>query len=125
MSRSLAATLLTTRSPIRIRPSLICSSPASMRSAVDLPQPDGPTRTMNSLSLTSTLKSLTTVRSAVYRLTTWSYVTDAIPTSPQSWSDLHLEAASGAKGVDRLHVLVERKSIRDHRLAVDDALSKK
>src|ERR1700694_4347407 len=68
MSRSLAATLLTTRSPIRISPSLIASSPASMRSAVDLPQPDGPTRTMNSLSLISTLKSLTTVRSAANKV---------------------------------------------------------
>ena len=53
-----------------------------MRSAVDLPQPDGPTSTMNSLSLISTLKSLTTVRSAVYRLTTWSKVTDAISFYP-------------------------------------------
>ena len=65
MSRSFAATLLTTRSPIRICPSVIVSRPASMRSAVDLPQPEGPTRTMNSLSLISTLKSFTTVRSAV------------------------------------------------------------
>src|SRR3979409_339778 len=78
MSRSLAAMSFTTRSPIRIRPSLIASSPASIRSAVVLPQPDGPTRTMNSLSLTSTLKSFTTVRSAVYRFTTWSKVTAAI-----------------------------------------------
>ncbi len=65
MSRSLAATLLTTRSPIRIWPSVIDSRPASMRRAVDLPHPDGPTRTMNSLSLIATLKSFTTVRSAV------------------------------------------------------------
>src|ERR1700682_3491275 len=122
MSRSLAATLLTTRSPIRIRPSLICSSPASMRSAVDLPQPDGPTRTMNSLSLISTLKSLTTVRSAVYRLTTWSKVTDAISLSSSScWCDLDLEPASGEKRVDSALILVELESIRDHGFAIDDA----
>ena len=30
-----------------------------MRSAVDLPQPDGPTRTMNSVSLMSSESSLT------------------------------------------------------------------
>src|SRR5438105_8756368 len=50
MSRCCGATLLTTRSPIRIRPSETFSSPASMRSAVVLPEPDGPTRTMNSPS---------------------------------------------------------------------------
>src|SRR5438128_8724397 len=39
---------------MRISPSLICSSPASMRSSVDLPQPEGPTRTQNSPSAIST-----------------------------------------------------------------------
>src|SRR6266550_1870149 len=45
MSRSLGWTLLTTRSPIEIVPEVMFSSPASIRSRVDLPQPDGPTRT--------------------------------------------------------------------------------
>ena len=53
MSRSLGGRSLTTRSPIVIVPELISSSPAIERSAVDLPQPDGPTSTMNSPSLTS------------------------------------------------------------------------
>ena len=53
MSRSLGGRSLTTRSPIVIVPELISSSPAIERSAVDFPQPDGPTRTMNSPSLTS------------------------------------------------------------------------
>src|SRR4051794_17288113 len=48
MSRSFGVTSFTTRSPIRTRPSLMSSSPAAMRSAVVLPHPDGPTRTMNS-----------------------------------------------------------------------------
>src|SRR6267142_2547326 len=50
MSRSLGWTLLTTRSPIEIVPEVMFSSPASIRSKVDLPQPEGPTRTTNSPS---------------------------------------------------------------------------
>src|SRR5438477_13103888 len=50
MSRSLGWTLLTTRSPIEIVPEVMFSSPASIRSKVDLPQPDGPTSTTNSPS---------------------------------------------------------------------------
>src|SRR5882757_7473262 len=45
MSRSLGWTLLTTRSPIEIVPEVMFSSPASIRSKVDLPQPEGPTST--------------------------------------------------------------------------------
>ena len=41
---------LTTRPPMRISPAVMSSSPAIMRSSVDLPQPDGPTRTTNSPS---------------------------------------------------------------------------
>src|SRR5687767_15954556 len=46
MSRSLGATSLTTRSAIRIVPEEASSSPATIRSAVDLPEPDGPTSTV-------------------------------------------------------------------------------
>src|SRR4051795_2872746 len=53
MSRSFGGIWVTSRSPIRIRPSLTSSRPASMRSEVDLPQPDGPTRTRNSPSAIS------------------------------------------------------------------------
>src|SRR6201996_3439531 len=45
MSRSLGWILLTTRSPIEIVPEVMFSRPASIRSRVDLPQPDGPTST--------------------------------------------------------------------------------
>src|SRR3954454_12576202 len=45
MSRSLGWTLLTTRSPMEIVPEVMFSSPASIRNKVDLPQPEGPTRT--------------------------------------------------------------------------------
>src|SRR5882757_6358567 len=48
MSRSFGAMSLTTRPPISIVPALGLSSPATMLSSVDLPQPDGPTSTVNS-----------------------------------------------------------------------------
>src|SRR5215470_11054062 len=57
VSRSLGGNWLTTRSEIRISPPLMCSRPAIMRSKVDLPQPEGPTRTTNSPSAISTLTS--------------------------------------------------------------------
>src|SRR5688572_12442675 len=51
--RSAAASSLTRLPPSRISPALGFSRPAMMRSSVDLPQPDGPTRTTNSPSATS------------------------------------------------------------------------
>src|SRR5215472_4674123 len=53
MSRSLGGTSLTTSPSTAISPSLMSSRPAIMRSVVDLPQPDGPTSTTNSLSAMS------------------------------------------------------------------------
>src|SRR3954454_12616749 len=53
MSRSLGAMSLTTRSAIRISPDDASSSPATIRSAVDLPEPDGPTSTVKPPSATS------------------------------------------------------------------------
>ncbi len=50
MLRSLGSTSFTTLPPIAISPEVIVSSPAIMRSSVDLPQPEGPTITMNSPS---------------------------------------------------------------------------
>ena len=48
-----------------------------MRSAVVLPQPDGPTRTRNSSSWMSRLRSLTAATSP-YFFQTWSNVTVAM-----------------------------------------------
>src|SRR5204862_4990383 len=50
MSRSFVWTLFTTLSPIEMVPEVMFSRPASMRSKVDLPQPEGPTSTTNSPS---------------------------------------------------------------------------
>src|SRR6266567_9178380 len=53
MSRSFGGTSLTTSPSTAISPALISSSPAIIRSVVDLPQPEGPTSTTNSLSAMS------------------------------------------------------------------------
>src|SRR5919204_4035832 len=50
MSRCFASISVTSRPPIRIAPSVTSSSPAMHRNSVVLPQPEGPTRTMNSPS---------------------------------------------------------------------------
>ena len=47
MSRSAGSTSLTTLPPIETVPLVMVSSPAIMRSSVDLPQPDGPSSTVN------------------------------------------------------------------------------
>src|SRR5271170_346235 len=53
MSRSFGATALTSLPSMRISPSLMLSRPATIASSVDLPQPEGPTRAMNSPVLAS------------------------------------------------------------------------
>ena len=50
MLRSRGVMPLTTLPPIAISPSVISSRPAIIRSSVDFPQPDGPTRATNSPS---------------------------------------------------------------------------
>src|SRR6476646_1443104 len=49
-SRDLGGRCVTSRSPMWTVPESTSSRPASMRRLVDLPQPDGPTRTRNSPS---------------------------------------------------------------------------
>src|SRR5437868_15214796 len=53
MSRSLGSSQVTLRPPIQIWPALTSMSPAMALSRVDLPQPDGPSRTRNSDCSTS------------------------------------------------------------------------
>ena len=72
MSRSRGARSFT-RSPPMIRsPEVMSSSPAIIRSAVDFPQPDGPTRIMNSPSPMSRSIAFTASKPSGYRLVTLS-----------------------------------------------------
>ena len=61
MSRSLGGTSLTRLPSMKMLPLEISSRPATMRSVVDLPQPDGPTSTTNSWSPISRLAASTAV----------------------------------------------------------------
>src|SRR5580765_7258770 len=67
--RSRGARSLTSRSPIIISPSVMSSRPTIIRSSVDFPPPDGPTRIMNSPSCTSMLTSLTAGNPSPYFFT--------------------------------------------------------
>ena len=53
MPRSLGSSQVTLLPPIQICPSLTSIRPAMALSKVDLPQPDGPSSTMNSTRATS------------------------------------------------------------------------
>ena len=59
MSRLRGSRWVTSRSPMWIGPAVVSSIPAISFSSVDLPQPDGPTSTMNSPWRTSRLTSST------------------------------------------------------------------
>src|SRR5580693_7534909 len=82
MSRSRGGTSLTTSPPIQISPEVISSSPAIMRSVVDLPQPDGPTRTTNSSSSISRSMPFTAWTLPSNALYTFRIETCAIPALP-------------------------------------------
>src|ERR1700735_1398973 len=94
MSRSFGVLSLTTWPPIFSSPSLMSSSPATIRRAVDFPQPDGPTRIMNSPSATSRFMSLTASKPSPYRLLMCSSAISAIGFS------LSLDCARGEAGYD-------------------------
>jgi hypothetical protein len=59
MSRSAGSTSFTIRPPMLMVPPVTLSSPATMRKVVDFPQPDGPSRIMNSPSRISSETSRT------------------------------------------------------------------
>src|SRR6185436_9599967 len=93
MSRSFGGRSLTTRSPMTISPAVISSSPATIRSVVDLPQPDGPTSTMNSLSRMWRFTSLTAWTSSYFLFRFFSSTWAMVGVSPQIGSP-----ESGAPG---------------------------
>src|SRR3954464_5158378 len=95
MSRSRGALSLTTSPPIFSSPSVMSSSPAIIRRAVDFPQPDGPTRITNSPSLISRLRSFTASNPSPKVLVTPSRTISAI------WSSsLSLDCAGGQSSHD-------------------------
>ena len=67
--RSRGARSLTRSPPITMSPDVMSSRPTIILSNVDFPQPDGPTRIMNSPSATSMLMSLTAANPSPYSLT--------------------------------------------------------
>src|SRR5215469_13750272 len=102
MSRSLGWTLLTTRSPIEIVPEVMFSSPASIRSKVDLPQPEGPTSTTNSPSSIGTVTPCRTSK-APKDFRTSRILTDDIQFPPASQNDAPQSGlAAGSCLLDRL-----------------------
>src|SRR4051794_16007762 len=102
MSRSLGGTWVTSRAPIRIAPALTCSRPASMRRQVDLPHPEGPTRTRNSPSPISRSNESTASLSAPgYRRLALSNVIVAIRHQP-----LDRRGNGGGSGGEEGHVRV-------------------
>src|ERR1035438_10508967 len=78
MSRSRGGKSVTSSSPSRIKPPVGLSRPAIIRNAVVLPDPDGPTNTMNSPSAISRVKSSTTGMPGEYALETCSNVISVI-----------------------------------------------
>ena len=65
MPRSFGSSQVTLRSLIRICPALMSSRPAMQFSSVDLPQPDGPSSTMNSPGSISQIEVLEHLDGAV------------------------------------------------------------
>src|SRR5262249_1260980 len=104
MSRSFGGTSLTTSPPIRMSPPEMSSRPAIIRSVVDLPQPDGPTRTTNSWSAISRSMPRTASTSS-YFLTTLRRFTSAMSSTST------LCGAAGQAG----NVVVHQEGVDDQR----------
>ena len=70
-------------SPILILPAFTSSRPASIRRVVDLPQPEGPTRTMNSPSpISRSIPGTVGLSAPGYHRCAFSKVTVAIRVAP-------------------------------------------
>src|SRR6478672_3022867 len=86
-------------------PEVMSSSPTTIRSNVDFPQPEGPTRIMNSPSLTSMLTSFTAGKPSPYCLTMFLISMAATRVSP-------LHCAGSEPGDD---TALEEQHDHDHR----------
>src|SRR5262245_27667841 len=111
MSRSFDSSSLTTRPSITISPPVISSSPASMRSSVLLPQPDGPTSTTNSpAAMSKPIPWMTSTLPKDLRMS--RNETDAMR------SPLALDGSGGDAGD---HVALERVVDRRRRQRIEEA----
>src|SRR6478735_10941277 len=108
--RSRGARSLTFFPPITMSPLVMSSSPTIIRSSVDFPQPEGPTRIRNSPSATSMLMSLTAGKPSPYCLTMFFISMAAMAASP-------LHCAGGEAGDD---LALEQQDDDDHRQRDDD-----
>src|SRR2546423_6793482 len=109
MSRSFDSTSFTTLPSMAMVPSVMSSRPASMRSKVDLPQPDGPTSTMNSpSSIWKSMPWMTLVEPKAF----WMFWNATVAMA----SALH---RAGREPAD--HVALERVVDRRGRQRVDEA----
>src|SRR6202046_3073858 len=115
MSRSRGGTSLPPSPPIQISPREISSSPAIIRNVVDLPQPDGPTRTTNSWSAISRSMPFTACTPPSYILTTLRTETSAMVLSfPRVFMQL-VESALGGTGGQAGHVVVHQEGVDQDR----------
>src|ERR1700741_5356897 len=80
--RLAGGTSLTSTPSISMRPPAVSSSPAISRSRVDLPQPDGPTKTTNSPSSISRSTDGMIVTSPNVLLTPFRTILSLMPTLP-------------------------------------------
>src|SRR6478609_11350596 len=118
--RSRGGRSLTTSPPMRIWPSLMSSKPTIIRSSVDFPQPEGPTRITNSPSAMSRLTPFTARNPSPYCLTMSLRVMAAIG-SP-SWDGLRAwtSALDGALGQAGHDLALEEQDEDDDRDGHDD-----
>src|SRR6266542_4654646 len=96
--RSRGAFWLTRSSPMYTSPDVMSSSPTIIRRSVDFPQPDGPTRIMNSPSEMSRLLSFTAGQPSPYFLTAFLMVIGAMVS--RSPLESALDCASSEAGDD-------------------------
>src|SRR3954454_6803743 len=83
--RSRGALSFTRLPPMIMSPLVMSSSPTIIRSSVDFPHPDGPTRIMNSPSAMSRLTSFTAGKPSPYCLTMWRISMEAICLTVPHW----------------------------------------
>src|SRR4051812_45016250 len=102
--RSRGARSLTFLPPMTMSPEVMSSRPTIIRSRVDFPQPDGPTRIMNSPSATSMDTSFTAGKPSPYFLTMFFISMAAIGST--------LHCAGGETGNDSA---LEQQDDDDHR----------